>query len=347
MQSTPTLGRWLAIFVTAGVFAVVLYTLPWRAPDQSIAEESQAGGGGPAMGDWVMYGGTPARNMVNATVKKLPQEWDVDPKAPGYKFIRWEADLGSKAYGGPIVAGGKVFIGTNNQKPREKFIMEKGEKVPLIDKAGKPIDLGILMAFEEKKGKFLWQQVFFKLPAGRVHDWPLEGLCSTPVIEGDRLYYVSNRCEVVCSKTDGSLVWKLDMMKELGVIPHNIAACSPLVIGNDLWIVTANGVDDDHINVPAPQAPSFIRVDKVKGKVTWKDNTPTASLLVQKGKGAQFFKTLVNRGELIQHGQWSNPAYAVVDGQPQVVFPGGDGWIYSFDPKEGKLLWRFDCNPKD
>ena len=26
--------------------------------------------------------------------------------------------------------------------------------------------------------------------------------------------------------------------------------------------------------------------------------------------------------------------------------PGGDGWIYSFDP-DGKLLWKFDCNPKD
>ena len=41
---------------------------------------------------------------------------------------------------------------------------------------------------------------------------------------------------------------------------------------------------------------------------------------------------LVNRGELVQHGQWSNPAYAVVDGQPQVVFPGGDGWLYSSIP---------------
>ena len=64
---------------------------------------------------------------------------------------------------------------------------------------------------------FLWQQVFFKLAAGQVCDWPLEGLCSTPVIEGDRLYYVSNRCEVVCGGTDGSFHWKLDMIKELGV----------------------------------------------------------------------------------------------------------------------------------
>jgi outer membrane protein assembly factor BamB len=47
------------------------------------------------------------------------------------------------------------------------------------------------------------------------------------------------------------------------------------------------------------------------------------------------------------HGQWSSPAYAEVNGRPQALFPGGDGWLYSFDPKSGKLLWKFDANPKD
>ena len=42
-----------------------------------------------------------------------------------------------------------------------------------------------------------------KLTSGRVNDWPLQGICSTPYIEGDRLYYISNRCEVVCIDTEG------------------------------------------------------------------------------------------------------------------------------------------------
>ena len=38
-------------------------------------------------------------------------------------------------------------------------------------------------------------------------------------------------------------------------------------------------------------------------------------------------------------------------GIPPVLFGGGDGWIYSFDPTgdgkgHSKLLWKFDCNPK-
>ena len=36
---------------------------------------------------------------------------------------------------------------------------------------------------------------------------------------------------------------------------------------------------------------------------------------------------------------------------PQVLFGGGDGWLYSFDARgengRSKLLWKFDCNPKE
>jgi outer membrane protein assembly factor BamB len=301
---------------------------------------TQAGGDGPksTAEAWVMFGGSPSRNMVNPHVKGLPTKWSVDEG--DVQNVLWSADLGSKAYGGPVISGGKVFVGTNNQKPRDP---------KWRDKKGRPIDLGVLMAFEEKGGKFLWQVVYPKLAAGRVNDWPKEGICSTPVIEGDKLYYVSNRCEVVCTDFSGKTHWKLDMIGKLGVFPHNIAACSPLLIGDTLFVVTANGVDEGHINVPAPQAPSFISVNKNTGKVGWKNNDPTKMLLqVPKGDDQEeFFKRLVNRGELIQHGQWSNPAYAVVKGQPQVVFPGGDGWIYSFEPDTGKLIWKFDSNPKD
>ncbi len=51
-------------------------------------------------------------------------------------------------------------------------------------------------------------------------------------------------------------------------------------------------------------------------------------------------------GEDILHGTWTNPTYAEVGGQGQIIFPGGDGWLYSFEPKTGELLWKFDCNPK-
>jgi outer membrane protein assembly factor BamB len=57
-------------------------------------------------------------------------------------------------------------------------------------------------------------------------------------------------------------------------------------------------------------------------------------------------------GKNILHGQWGSPAVGVLGGVPQVIFPGGDGWLYSFRAdrwKNGKpeLLWKFDCNPKE
>jgi outer membrane protein assembly factor BamB len=89
-------------------------------------------------------------------------------------------------------------------------------------------------------------------------------------------------------------------------------------------------------------------VDKASGKPVWKNNLPSANLLqMPKGKEKNaFIKQLVNSGKLLMHGQWSSPAYAVVNGQPQVIFPGGDGWVRAFDPKTGQVLWEFDANPK-
>ena len=156
-----------------------------------------------------MYGGTPSRNMVSAETG-LPESWDVRAG----RNILWRQTLGSQSYGGPVVAGGKVFIGTNNENPRDSEI--EGDK-------------GVVMAFNAADGEYLWQVVFDKLPAGRVHDWPLQGVCSTPYIEGDRLYYVSNQATVECSDTEGDRIWSLDMIGDLDVFPHNLAAGNPLV----------------------------------------------------------------------------------------------------------------------
>jgi len=118
----------------------------------------------------------------------------------------------------------------------------------------------------------------------------------------------------------------LDMIGSLDVFPHNLAAGNPIVVGDLLFTVTGNGVDEGHVNIPAPFAPSFIAVNKKSGELVWESALP---------------------GDEILHGQWSNPAYGVVQGRAQIVFPGGDGWIYSLNPETGDLLWKFDTNPKD
>src|ERR671912_225382 len=93
--------------------------------------------------EWPMWGGTPDRNMVSS-MKGVPTGWDLKTK----KNIKWIAELGSQAYGNPVVSGGYVLVGTNNEAMKDPNI--KGDK-------------GILMAFRESDGQFMWQAVHDKL----------------------------------------------------------------------------------------------------------------------------------------------------------------------------------------
>jgi outer membrane protein assembly factor BamB len=291
-------------------FAIVVFPLVEAAEDKAAAPEGS--GGAPAQ-SLALFGGTLSRNLVNTIDKNIPTEWSVQEGQ--MKNVKWSATLGGTAYGGPVISGGKVFVGTNNGNPRDPQIKGSG---------------GVLMCFRESDGKFLWQAFHEELPNDIVLDARGQGLAATPVIEGNRLYYVNNRCEVICADTEGfpdkaeaNIIWKLDMMKELGVFPHKLPNCSPLVAGDLVFVTTGNGTDEQEVK--APNAPSFIAVDKKTGKLRWQDNSP---------------------GKEITMGQWSNPAYAVVNGKPQVIFGGGDGWIRAFQPDSGKPIWKFDGNPK-
>jgi len=394
-------------------------------------------------GDWPEWGRSSHRHNA-ATAKKAPTDWapgEIDRKTGEWleetsRNIKWSVPLGSVSFGAPVVADGRIFVGTNNGQG-------------YLQRAPSRVDLGCLLCFREADGEFLWQLSREKLTTGRVNDWPMQGLCSSPCVEGDRLWIVTNRCELLCLDTHGmhdgkddgpvkldstlifehiesespgrltppitpliedavlemqrgrlsgalraklsergvkldppkvlgglmgpwrftaipqgdtlpidvrievtqtekahtlrvfstltlddqheaDVVWSLDMISDLGVFPHNMSTSSPTIWGDLVFLVTSNGVDESHVGLPAPTAPSFIAVDKRSGKVVWSDNSPGANVL---------------------HGQWASPAAGVLGGVPQVIFPGGDGWLYSFHAErhsDGKpeLLWKFDCNPK-
>lgn len=273
--------------------------------------------------DFPMLGGRPDRNMVSPETN-LAVSWNSES---GMNIL-WSADLGTDTYGSPAVAGGRVLIGTNNGTPRDPSV--RGDR-------------GILMCFSVSDGAFLWQAVHEKLGGGTTQDWPEIGICSTPCIDGDRVFYVSNRAELVCcdaegfldgendgpftgetlrGKRDADFIWILDMRKELGILPLNASASSPLVRDGRVFVLTGNGADEKTHTVKQPDAPSFISVERATGKLVWKDNSP---------------------GDRILAGQWGSPAYGTVAGRPQVVFPGGDGRLYAFDPATGKRLWSFNC----
>ncbi|MFO0865374.1 MAG: PQQ-binding-like beta-propeller repeat protein [Gemmataceae bacterium] len=257
--------------------------------------------------DTPMFGNSPFRNMANPTEKGIPAEWSVEEGKE--KNLLWFAQLGNKAYAGPVIADGKVFVGTNNANPRDPNV--KGARA-------------VLMAFGAEDGKFLWQ-IVHDIPTDEVFKEAIPvGLCSTPVVEGKKLWYVTSGCEVVCASTDGKIEWKMDMHKDLKVIPYHLSNCAPLVVGDLVMVVTGNGIDEMKGKVLNPKAPSFLALDKNTGKIAWQSALP---------------------GEAILEGQWSNPTLAVVGGKQQVIFPGGDSVLYALEPATGKLIWKFDCLP--
>ncbi len=296
--------------------------------------------------DQPQWGQPWSRNMISDE-RGLPDSFD--PKTG--RNIKWVAPLGTETHATPVVAGGRVYIGTNNERPRDP--RHKGDR-------------GILLCLDEKTGELVWQLAVTKITTSIFWDWPKAGTCSPATVEGERVYIVSNRGEVMCldargmangndgpfreeaqhcvppgeppiepGKTDADILWRFDMVKDLGVRQHDSAHASILIDGDFLYVNTSNGLDDSHTEIHAPDAPSLIVLEKSTGRLVARDDE--------------------HIGDRIFHSTWSAPALAEVNGTPRIFFCGGDGVVRGFEPLRKappagevvnlKKLWQFDFDP--
>jgi outer membrane protein assembly factor BamB len=311
--------------------------------------------------DWPMWGRTPSRNMSTPHERGLPVDFhpgefvgasdEIDSSES--RNVKWIAKLGSQSYGNVTVSDGRVFLGTNNDSPRDPKYTG---------------DRSVVYCLDEKTGDLNWQLNFRKLGTGKVSDWEFLGICSSPSVVGDRIYFVSNLCQVICAdvegmangndgpftdeatlladpgkppiemgSTDGDIIWATNMIDECGVFPHNITSSAVLVAGDTVWAATSNGVDYGHVETPAPFAPCLIQVDR-----------RTGALLAEESSGLS---------ERILHGNWTSPAFLEGDGGLELcVFGGPDGRVYGFrvkpvEDEEGypvlEEAFRFDANPPE
>ncbi|MGE5358701.1 MAG: PQQ-binding-like beta-propeller repeat protein [Bacteroidales bacterium] len=270
---------------------------------------------------------SPALQAPAAATGNPPVDWDA---ATGRNIV-WSVPLGDETFGRPVIAGDTVYVGTDNARQLNPAFQE---------------DAGVLVAFQAKDGKFLWQDVAPRVERG-LREFLLPSTTSVPYVEGTRLYYVTAEGQLRCLDTQGfrdgenngpyrdelfqdnasaDIVWELDMCGRLGVFPHEATNSEVLAVGDLLLVSTSNGQNEGHVRVPSPRAPSLIAVDKRSGEVVWR---------------------AIGAGEQVLHGQWSSPVAASVNGRTQVLFGGGDGWLRSYDAASGHELWRFDGNPKD
>ncbi|HSI10399.1 MAG TPA: PQQ-binding-like beta-propeller repeat protein [Chthoniobacter sp.] len=314
--------------------------------------------------DWPAWGGCDlGRNMVSLETG-LP-----DTFKPGEKSttgdgilpettenVRWVAKLGTFICGNPTVADGRVFVGTDDASLQGDSRLKRTKG-------------GMVWCLDEKTGQTLWRlpvpvRPKERLPENAHYGQQNLGVCSSPTVVGNRAYVVTSSCEILCldvkgqadgndgpfqdesqyiagaknppvplDKTDGDIIWKYDLVNDLGVCPHDVAACSVLVDGDILYCTSANGVNHEHTFCLHPDAPSFIALDARTGKLL---ATDTEDL-----------------GHRMWHCLWSPPTIGVVNGKKLVFFGGGDGLCYAFEaltevPKEPihlKKVWSYDCDP--
>jgi outer membrane protein assembly factor BamB len=298
--------------------------------------------------DQPQWGERYSRNQIT-TETGLPDSFDPDSG----RNLKWVAELGTSTYSTPVVGGGCVLIGTNNGDPRDP--RRKGDR-------------GVMMCFDERDGRLLWQLVVPKRSEDAFLDWPNTGITGAATVEGDRVYLVNNRNEVMCldlhglangndgpftdearhaepagappvelGPLDADVLWLFNTPVELGVHNHDSACNSPLICGDFLYVATGNGVDRTHRKILAPDAPSLLVLNKHTGRLVAVDGE--------------------RMGPRTIHSSWSSPSAGEVNGRTLVFFGGGDGVVYAFAAvkSEGveapakpfmlKKVWWFDCDP--
>jgi len=200
------------------------------------------------------------------------------------------------------------------------------------------------MCFDERTGHFLWQVIVPKRTEDHYVDWPQSGIASPATVEGDRVYLVSNRGEVLClDARNGKELWNFNLTSGAGIWSHDAAHTSILIHGEHLYLNTGTGVDNTHKRIRNPEAPSLVVLDKGTGALLARDNE--------------------NIAPNIFHSTWSSPSLGIVQGRPLIFFAAGDGMVYAFEPLHENFelraktptggglparlhsVWRFDFDP--
>jgi outer membrane protein assembly factor BamB len=224
-----------------------------------------------AASDWPQWQG-PDRTG-NSKETGLLKQWP----ANGPSVVWTASGLGS-GYGSLAVAGDRVFVqGTRSGN-------------------------SIVVAYNRADGKEVWSKAL----GAQGDDDRGSGPRGTPTVDGDRLYVLTENGELACLKTDGTEVWRRNILREFN--------------GRQLqWLISESPlVDGAHVIVsPGGRGAGMVKLDKMTGKTVWQTK------------------------ELSDPAGYSSPIVADVQGvRSYMTFTAGAG--VGVRASDGKLMWRYD-----
>jgi outer membrane protein assembly factor BamB len=222
-----------------------------------------------ASGDWPQWRGPDRSGLSRET--GLLKQWP----ANGPPVLWTSTNLGA-GYGSISTSGDRIFVqGLRNRQ-------------------------SIVSALNRADGKGVWSKA---IGPGVDNDRG-PGPRSTPTIDGDRLYVLTENGDLACLKHDGTMVWQRNILKDFGA--RNIGwliSESPLVDGNQV-IVTPGG-----------RGATMVALDKMTGNTIWTSK------------------------ELSDEAGYASPVVADVQGVRTVMTLTADAGV-GVRASDGKLMWR-------
>ncbi len=250
------------------------------------------------------------------------------------KNVRWVKSIGTPTYARPVIADGKVLIGSLNNTVYDP------------NRSG---SRSVLYCFDEKNGSLIWQLPMPKNYTLPYFDSFCVGISSTPLVVGKRAYLTANSGEVLCldmdglrngndgpfqeeaqlfafkretptplAETDADVIWLFDMHKTFKCRPHDTNNTDIILHDGLLYVKTGNAPDNTHTHLPNPEAPSLLILDGVTGKPLARDD--------------------FDIGCDISHGQWCNPTLVHRNAKSYILYGGGNGTVYCTEtPNPEKL----------
>ena len=220
--------------------------------------------------DWPQWRG-PDRTGISKETGLLAQ-W---PRSG--PTVAWSAAMLGAGYGSISVQGERVYVqGMRNRQ-------------------------SVVSSLNRADGKLVWVRILGA--AGDNDRGP--GPRSTPTIDGDRVYALSETGDLACLRvSDGTVVWQRNILKEFrGGNPYWLLSESPLVDGN-MVIVTPGG-----------RGAGMVALDKMSGKTVWQSK------------------------DLSDGAGYASPIVADVGGVRTIMTFTADAGV-GVRASDGKLMWR-------
>ena len=220
--------------------------------------------------DWPQWRG-PDRNGISKETGLLSQWPRSGPP------VAWSAAMLGAGYGSISVQGDRVYVqGMRNRQ-------------------------SVVSTLNRADGKLVWVRILG--PAGDNDRGP--GPRSTPTIDGDRVYALSETGDLACLRVaDGSVIWQRNILKDFrGSNPYWLLSESPLIDGN-LVIVTPGG-----------RGAGVVALDKMSGMTVWTSK------------------------DLSDGAGYASPIVADVGGVRTIMTFTADAGV-GVRASDGKLMWR-------